>query len=251
MKYWGIILFMLLSGGAIAQRLNGIVIDKATGQPVPNAIIKRGFFTQLSTLSGDFSVPIVHFGDTIKITSMGYKLYNLVIGMAHKDTMYVYLEPGSVILNDVTINARRNHQLDSINTRKEFAKAFAYRAPTFMDAFIKVDPYEYHPSNYITATNSTASFASLNLLSISSLFGKSKTAETRLHQLALQDEELNYVNRKFSKQRVNALTGLQGDSLEKFIDRYRPNITEMKKMTDYDIMIYIKKCHETFVSEGK
>jgi len=252
MKYWGtILLLFFLSGNVLAQRLNGIVFDKATMQPVPNAIIKRGFFTQLTAIGGNFSLPLVHFGDTIRISAKNYQPYNLVIGMAHRDTMYVYLEQSSVMLNNVNVNARRNYQLDSINTRKEFAKIFAYKAPTFMDAITKVDPYEYHPSNYITATNSTASMAGVNLLSVIGLFSKNKTPSTKLSRLAVQDEESTYLNRRFSKQRVSAITNLQGDPLQGFIDRYRPNIAEMKKMTDYDIMIYIKRCNEAFTNEKK
>ncbi|HEY0245776.1 MAG TPA: hypothetical protein VGC01_09450 [Mucilaginibacter sp.] len=251
MKFGGIILFMLLCGHVFAQRLNGIVIDKATGQPVPNAIIKKGFYTQVSSSYGEFSLPVARFGDTIRISSMGYKPYNLLIGMAHKDTIHVYLEPNSIILNDVNINRQRNHQLDSINNRKEFAKIFAHKTPGVMDAFIKIDPNIYRPNDYINSTNSTTSIAGLNLLSVFNLFGKNKTSESKLHELALQDEEATYLDRRFSKQRVNKLTGLQGDTLQKFVDRFRPSMSALKAMSDYELLIFIKQCYELYLKEEK
>jgi len=252
MKFPGVILFMLLSSQLFAQHnLNGFVLDKANGLPISNATVKKGYATQLTAYDGYFNIASTHFGDTIKIISMGYKPYNLIIGMLRPDTVRVYLEENSIMLNNVTVNSQRNHLLDSMNTRKEFAKIFAYKAPTIADAFLTVDPYAYHPSNYIIANNSTASLVGIDMLSVVGLFVKNKAPDYKLKQLALQDEDAKYVDRRFSKQKITSITGLQGDQLRQFIDQYRPLSSALKTMSDYDVIIYIKKSYAEFSKTGK
>ena len=65
------------------------------------------------------------------------------------------------------------------------------------------------------------------------------------------DEENTYVDRTFSKQRITELTNLKGDSLLNFMDDYRPTISQAKKMTDYDMVIYIKKSYADFINNYK
>ncbi len=62
----------------------------------------------------------------------------------------------------------------------------------------------------------------------------------------LNDEEYNYVDHVFSKEKVQSLTSLKGDSLQNFMNEYRPSIKELKQMTDYQLILYIKKSYDTF-----
>jgi hypothetical protein len=247
MKLWGIAFLILLSVQAFAQHINGLIIDKATGLPVPNAVVKKGYSIQLSSASGDFVLSNTHFGDTIRVTIVGYKPYKTVIGMVRKDTMMVYLEENSIMLNNVTVNSRHDYQRDSINARKEFAKVFAYKSPTISDAFLKVDPYAEHHDDFIYATNSTASLVGISLGSVIGLFTNNESPESRLNRLAGRSEELTYVDRRFSKGKITAITKFTGEELAAFMDRYRPSITQIRQMSDYDIIVYIKKCYAEYM----
>jgi len=249
LKLPGIILFLLLSAQAFAQRLNGVVLDKATGTPIPGAIVKRATtFIQLTNHNGYFTLANPHFGDTLKITSLGYLPYNLMLGMPRGDTIRVYLISSSTMLNNVDIHAKRDPRIDSITNRREFAAAFTYKAPTIKDAFVKVDPYEYVPNNYIMAQNSTTSILNLNVLSAIGLFGKNKSPDSKLHQLVINKEKLDYVDQRFTRQKVADVTKLKGDSLENFIYLYRPPAEMLRAMTDYDLLVYIKKNNEEYRS---
>lgn len=98
------------------------------------------------------------------------------------------------------------------------------------------------------ATNSTASIVSVNLLSLVSLLSKKSNDPTsKLQQTLLKDEETAYVDRMFSKQKITTLTSLKGDSLLDFMDDYRPTIKQAKEMTDYEMMLYIKKSYAEFI----
>ena len=43
------------------------------------------------------------------------------------------------------------------------------------------------------------------------------------------------------------ITHLKGDSLQTFMDKYRPSVADAKTMTDYEVMLYIKKCYGEFI----
>lgn len=38
-----------------------------------------------------------------------------------------------------------------------------------------------------------------------------------------------------------------GDSLQNFMNAYRPSIEEVKQMTDYQLLLYIKKSYDEFI----
>ena len=44
---------------------------------------------------------------------------------------------------------------------------------------------------------------------------------------------------------------MQGDSLQDFMNTYRPTITQLKQMTDYDVLMYIKTSYADFVKTYK
>jgi hypothetical protein len=64
----------------------------------------------------------------------------------------------------------------------------------------------------------------------------------------LTDEDDKYVDSRFDKDLVSEITKLQNDSLSIFMDKYRPAAGVLKKMTSYDVMIYIKKSLQSFRS---
>ena len=98
-----------------------------------------------------------------------------------------------------------------------------------------------------TNPRSTASLVSLNVLQLFNLFGKKQAQTSRLKQTLVRDEELNYVDHVFSKEKVKSLTGLEGEQLIKFMNLYRPDLLSLKKMTGYKLTIYIKKSYEEFI----
>jgi len=246
MKIWGILLLMLLSAQLHAQQVNGILLDKNTGYPVPGAVVKKGNSIQLTASNGSFVLTNAKSGDSVRVTLIGYKVYYFALGMPGRDTIRVYLTPNSIALRSVNIQALRDRKLDSLQNRREFASIFGYKQPTLYDIFTKVDPYAYSPNNYIMASNSTAALAGIDVLSAVALLTKHKAPTSKLHDLAVNQEQLNYVDERFSKQKITSITKLQGDSLTNFIYFYRPSIQALKQMKEYDLMVYIKKSYDDF-----
>ncbi|MEJ5994038.1 hypothetical protein WG904_06340 [Pedobacter sp. Du54] len=232
-----------------AQDLKGVVKDVNSRLPIENAQIISLKATVLTNKKGEFKLENVNLDDRIAIRIMGYETVELTLQKL-ADTLRIYLRQDPFALKEIIIKGKRNYKLDSLNLRKEYAREFAYKGPSFSDMFIGKVPKknDYVPS--FANGSSTASLVSLNLLQVASLFGKKKSRNTKLKETLLRDEELNYVDHVFSKDKIKLLTGLEGEALIKFMNLYRPSILTLKKMTGYELTVYIKKCYVEF-AKGK
>jgi hypothetical protein len=241
----------LLSGQLFAQRLSGMVVDKTTNLPVVHATVSIPAQTVFTTAIGQFSLSNVHKGDPVTVSCMGYKTYVSALFALNSDTTRIYLEPSVVSLKNVTIRSHRNANTDSINLRKQFASVFDYKKPTIMDAFITHSPYKYTPNDYITSTNNTTTLLSVNLLAVLDLLNRNNAPVSKLQKTLIKDEQYTYVDHAFSKQKVTEITHLKGDSLENFMDKYRPTVADARSMSDYEMLIYIKKSYREFETSSK
>ncbi|MFA6277038.1 MAG: carboxypeptidase-like regulatory domain-containing protein [Pedobacter sp.] len=247
MKTLFILAFLLFSNQLFAQNVNGYVLDSTTKLPIQHVQVITKNTTAFTNVAGKFSIGALKNGEKVSFRSMGYETYELTINSSTpKDTLRISLKSTTISLKEVTIRAARNYKLDSLNLRKEYAAVFNYKAPSFSDIFIQKSPSYKSPFSNINPS-STASIVSVNFLQVLSLLGKNKTPTSKLKQTLLKDEEQNYVDYVFSKEKIESITHLQGDSLQNFMQRYRPTIQEAKRQNEYEIILYIKKRYAEFV----
>lgn len=246
MRLFILIFFVFLSNQGFSQHLTGLVIDKSTKKPIKNARVATSSNDTYTSSTGSFVLNNFHSGDTVTVSHLGYEAYHIKHSNRSKtDTLLIPLKSISIFLEEVRINGIRNYTLDSLNRRKEYAPFFAYKAPKFKDIFITKSPYV--STQYSPFQSSTSSLISINLLSVIGLLSKNKAPVSKMQKQLLKDEEYNYVDHIFSKEKVQSLTSLKGDSLQNFMNEYRPSIKEVKQMTDYQLIIYIKKSYEEFI----
>jgi hypothetical protein len=190
---------------------------------------------------------------TVFIMYLTYPLYGQqvkgLVNNAKTDTMLVLPKDSGTDLKEVAVKGIRNYQQFNLNTRKEFASVFNYKAPTLKDIFIKKSPYT--SASYSAFQSSTSSIASINVLSLIGLLNKNHSAETRLQKKLLREEGNNYVDQVFSVGKVRSLTSLQGDSLQLFMTKYAPSTAQAKQMNDYQILLYIKKSYVDFMKDDQ
>lgn len=242
-----LILFLLLSFKLNAQTLSGTVSDSASRLPISNVQVISKKATVLTNEFGKFSLENTAVGDKISFRIMGYETQELVVKKELLNaTINIKLIIKSIDLREVNIKTNRNYKKDSLALRKEYAAVFAYKAPDFTDMFVKVDPSYRSPHANINP-NSTASILKFNALSAFSFFNKKKNLTSKLKQTLLKDEELNFVDSRFSKAKVESLTSLKGDSLITFMQHYRPSYLAIKQMNDYQIILHIKKSYAEFI----
>lgn len=241
MRLAGVLMFLFFAGKLSAQQTIS-VFDGDTKLPVISATVQVRSTLTFTNINGRFTLNLnnTSVGDTIKITHIGYRPWQFVVGEA-KMPSKIYLQPDSIILSNVFIKGRRNKNQDSLNLRKEFAKTFAYKPVGVGDIFIKRSMYER--SN---RPNNTSELVTINLLQVFRLFGKHKDKTTKLQRTLLHDEEETYISARFSREKIKSITHLSDDSTRIFMIRYRPAKAKIEKMNDYDMLQYIRKCYADF-----
>ena len=83
------------------------------------------------------------------------------------------------------------------------------------------------------------------------LLTKGRSSISKLQKVQLKDEEMNYINNRFNAKKIASITKLEGDSLQSFIQKYKPSAIEVKKMNDYQLLIYVKKSYTEFIKSNK
>jgi hypothetical protein len=239
---------LVYSIASFAQQVTGVVKEESSRIPVVNALVITSQATLSTNAQGAFTLSQAKIGDRIAIRHMGYETVEITI-KKRTATIFVYLRPNAIVLREIRINTR-NHQRDSLNIRKEYASAFAYKGPSFTDMFIERDPNYNSPAAFVNP-RSTASIISLNVLQVINLMGKKKKHNTKLKDFLIREEELNYLDNRFSKEKVRSIVNLEDDELVQFMNSYRPSDASLKKMTAYELTLYIKKSYEEFKKKSQ
>ena len=243
------VLFLLLfiTNLSSAQDLKGTIKDKHSGDFLIGVSIKVASHSAHSDGYGKFTLSGIKLGDTIIFSSIGYSEEKYIVGNSNLDNLVINMEQTSILLDEVKINSLRNYKADSLKFREEFAKTFNYSKSKFKDIFITKNYSSNFPRHPNQASNSTASLISVDVLSVISMLGKKRNPQSKLQQKLIKEEEERYLDNTFSKRKVQNLTGLTGDSLQTFMQLYRPNIDTAKYMSDYDIILYIKKSYQEYI----
>jgi hypothetical protein len=240
---------MITSHQLFAQSVTGLVVERSTMLPISGATVTAASYKVYTSYGGYFRVAKLNAGDTIKIVHAGFKPYRFSYRPQNKpDTIKIIMEPVSLMLNEVSVKATRHLNVDSINNRDQFSKIFNHGYYGLQDMFIsnaKIN--KFIPYDNVTAPNSTTTILSLNLIQVANLIGQKKTKVSKLQRTLIADEQFNYAGERFSRQKITAITGLKGDSLQKFTEKYQQSIGNTQNMTDYEVMMYIKKSYADFV----
>jgi len=223
-----VILFLFGFINTQAQVITGRVLSDTTNKPISATIVTRSGHQTSSNANGEFSIPVSGIGDTIKIFAISYKIYLFPVRDLEHNHIIIRLKPISIMLRDVVIRAERNHKKDSISLRKDYAQVFNYKPPKVTDAFTG------NPSNVPFA------FVSIDLITLFNAINKKNDPTYKLKKELLRDEQGDYIATRFNKGLVNSITGLKGDSLNTFMDKYYPTADWVQKTSDYDMIQYIK-----------
>jgi hypothetical protein len=239
MRYLLALLLLLLCIQTNAQIVTGFVIDKKTRKPIEYIMVSASTTNTMTNEQGAFTLRISKITDTLRIKAMGYKPYTKAITPWSGQLKLIELETASIRLNEVAIVAKRNFIRDSVNNRKQFAKEFAFKGPSFTEIM--------RP----TAINVPFAWATVDLLSLFKSLNKKKTPEYHLQQTMLRYEQEDHTTQRFNRALVGRITQLQGDTLDDFITEYRPTPAQIDVMTDYNLVFYIKDSLRKFKAKNE
>lgn len=203
------------------KKVTGLVIYNNERQG--SAIIKR-WGTPIKTISndlGEFSITAKN-GDTLITTKEGYENDTLAItGAAY---FVIRLKKNPLLLKEVTINS----------TVLSPEKKLAENRTAYKEIYRKGDK-----SNMIVITPLGVGVV---IDKVWSAVSKEGHDARRLQHIFIADYENSIIDRRFSTALVSRITGYSGERLFNFMSKYRPAYQKAKNATDYEMILYIKKC---------
>jgi len=252
MKFIWTLVFVFSSSYLFAQRITGTIIDRDSRLPIENATITAGYGIVFSNSKGDFGLSDINTGEVIKVSRTNYVTYSFTL-KGNKGNMVIMLEPLPLVLQEVRIEAKNKYEFDSLRNRQEFRSVYGYKSPKIQSVLISKSAYVRSPRfpDRNINPNSTAAIAGIDVLQFINFLGKDKNPTSRLQKTLLVGEDNNYVDKVFSKSKISRVTSLREEPLQQFINKYRPSRVQAEKMSDYEMMIYIKKSYSDFTKSGK
>jgi hypothetical protein len=205
--------------------ISGYIIDSLTRTNISAASIRNVFsgVTNISNKAGRFFVD-VQKGNILAMAAAGYYSDTLTItdSILALGNLVVLLKPLPSTLPGVTVTGRlTRYQADSIERRKAFvANTGNINIPA------------------VGRANDMGFGIALNL----DRFGKKEKSKHKAYDLFEITEQDAYVNYRWNEVLVYKYTKLEGDSLTRFIQQYRPTEKWLRQnLTEEDLVYYINK----------
>lgn len=125
----------------------------------------------------------------------------------------------------------RNYKMDSIQNRKDYAKAFNFKRPN-LESLTSISP---------------SGGVGLDINEFIRMFQFRRNRRMENFQERLLQEEIDkYIDHRFSRPLVIKITQLRGAELDTFMKWYRPTADFVEAATDYEFQSYIKKCYLSY-----
>lgn len=213
-------LFLVAATTVHAQRsfVNGYLRDSVTHFPISGGFVNNPATNRriMTDQRGFFRIEAAP-GAKLYASATEYHLDTFTVSVLLADTVSVYLAPMGTLLPTVTVTAQyTKYQLDSIKRREEFNK----------DQGPKMSTVETHRSQGFGIN--------FNLDRGKKKYKDQKHAE----YVFSRAEEQKYVDYRFSPQIVAHYTGLKGEQLKTFLDRYTPTYEWLREHPSEDAVMY-------------
>ena len=210
-------------------KVSGRVFDVTKLVPLPSVTVMstNGLGTTTDSL-GQYSIPVSET-DSIWFSYLGKPTPKYPVkSIPNINQFELSLHVSVTNLPAVTVKSP-NYRMDSIANRREYEKAFNFRKPGLSPSV--------NPNGGVGADLT-------ELISIFQFRRNKRMAAFR--DRLIREEQEKYIDHKFSRPLIVKLTGLKGEELNTFIERYRPELWFINTATDYELGIYIKKCFERY-----
>lgn len=233
LHFWGLLTFVAFPAWASAQQIISGRVHKKDSPDVMGAVtvenITRREFDQ-TDMGGNFRIH-AEVGDSIVFSYTEY-ISDTVWITADKvgPKLEVYLTPSKVTqLQSITVGGFNRYQLDSMQRRSDYYSYY----------------HDHEPTSMLARTTPSSGFGIT--LSPITYFSKKARHHRELGKRLARDEEGFYIEYRFNRDYVSKLTGLKGDSLIQFMERYRPTYKWCRQATDGDVLLYINDKYKEFM----
>lgn len=224
--------FLLLSAfdGRAQQFLTGKVYKKNSTEVLISVSIHNISAQRydLSEENGGYRIQVVP-GDHVSFSSVGYMADTVTVTAAMLTGGFpVYLDIRAQTLKTVRVGEFSNYQLDSMDRHKEYSWVYDHGNTPRMEHNRQGDGVG----------------VSLNIFRNAS--AKEKQREKLEKRLGKEEEEY-YIDSRYNKDIVTKYTRLKGDSLQQFMQKYRPSYDYCRRAANVDILVYINDSFKQYM----
>lgn len=221
----------------IRRQINGYVRDSITGVPIMNAIISNETMHKMTTPNqkGFFSITAAP-DDVIFINAFNYNYDTLIANYRLPDTIQVALVREAAYLPGVTVTTTEKglsrYQMDSLRRREAFVEEMG--GPKM---------------GTVSKANNMPAGVAINL---DKFFSKKDKNRTKAYNTFNFLEKQAYIDYRFSPQLVAQYTGLTGDTLATFLQKYTPSYDWLRQHpADEDVVYYLNDKLKEFPDRPK
>ncbi len=203
------------------RMISGYLLDSLTHFAIINGTVTNGpALKSVHTNEKGFFRLQAAPNDFIYATAKSYHYDTLVYSFISTDTITIYLSPAGNILPNVTVTTKyTKYQLDSIERKTSFEQDMGKPMKTLSSS---------HPSGFGLTFN------------LDKLFKKKYRNRKRDERMFDIREKMAYTDYRFSPYIVAHYTGLKGDTLRNFLNKYTPDYNWLRQHpSNEDVMFYI------------
>jgi len=214
-------------GAQESGTIRGIVVESGTSKRLGSATISNVSTGQSSASNslGTFEIEAT-VGDSLEVSLMGYETAHAEVKTL--SDILIDMRPGSILLEQVDVN-RMSKEAELRDAMRGYRKQGVY-----FDGKPPALAYIFNP-----------------ITSLYELFGRTPRNARRFHNYMEKELAETDVDRKFSRTRIQELTGLTDDDLTNFMFWYRPSYEKSQYWGEYDITAYIMQSFEQFDRDGR
>ena len=227
-------LLLISSSLSFAQKqyIFGKALDKETQRPLASATVVNKTSKQITKTNdkGDFFLWVMK-GDSIKITSVGYK-DKTALWDGTKEPV-IMLKQEAIMLGEVVVRERRAE-----NLKKE------------IEDFVN-NPYGSKEMRKeilrnMLNTNTSQPGIGISIDAIYDMFSKEGKSRRKLADLEQKDLKKFYVELRYNAQLAGYITKLKGDDLVRCMKFCALGDDFVIQASDYDLTYQIYRCYEEF-----
>ena len=226
------VLFSLLfASGATAQiRVQGTIFDSSRTYPLEAVSVMSSDGRGTVTDANGFYKIDLNADDTLWFSYLGKPTIKFPVKKISYPMQFdLALNIPVTVMPEVKIRPR-NYRQDSLQNRIDYAKAF-----------------NYEKVSVGSMTNIGPNGAGIDINELIRLFQFRKNKSMLQFQArVIQQEKDAFIDQRFTRSLVRRLTGLSGESLEVFMQLYRPTYEFTKYTSDYDFQLYIRESANIF-----
>ena len=207
--------------------IRGIVVEAGKSTRLGSATVSNLNTGQsvVSNSLGNFEIEAT-VGDSLEVMLMGYEPVHTEVKTL--SDILIDLRPSSILLEEVDVN-RTSKEAELRDVMRGYRKQGIY-----FDGKPPALAYIFNP-----------------ITSLYELFGRTPRNARRFRNYMERELAETDVDRKFSRTKIQELTGLADDDLANFMFWYRPSYEKSKYWGEYDLTAYIVQSFKQFDRDGR